>query len=236
MNDKVKNILDEMSCEDNSYVQLKKDDLKKALLLKGDRLFLKLTYSDLKQEFNEKKIKNKLLEALSISIYFEDDGYMSKEIKQFVKYLHENTQKEQHLQFGIKKVDSLSKYPIKILFSAILPINQLEIIVEKKFYDYVELHRNELEHKFKQFRKTISKEIHIPILPLKHYPSDKLKPYTIKLIDSLTQKTICECNIESVDSDIENIIDTYILKLYKVYLTLCYNTNHKKPSYNEYCK
>lgn len=228
MNENFKNILDEMDCEDNSHIVLKRQEIQKALQLKGERLFLKLTYKELAQEFSEQKIKSKLIEALSISVCFEDDGSVSEKVKEFVKYLYENSEEEQHLQFGIKKVNRLSPYPIKILFSAILPINQLEMAVEENLYNYIQEHRQELQSGFKSFRKSVSKEIKIPILPLKHYSDSELKPYSIRLIDSLTKESICECSIEHENMNIEDIISSYLKKLFTVYLNICQIKESKK--------
>jgi len=213
-------LIETLSCEDNALYPLPKQDVVKALSLEGDTFYVELSYEELQQDIYEEKIALKTLEALSIILCFEDDGTQFEKIATYTKYLYNNTQEEQHLQFGIKKVDTLSQYPVKILFSGILPINRLEIAIETSLYEFIQQHYNILAPKFKQLRQQLSQEIQIPILPVKHYADTHLEKNQISLINAQNNQTVCECKVNDKDMETSQIIDDYLQKLFIVYKKL----------------
>ncbi len=226
MNKRLTEIQEKLYCSDE-LIGLSKDDIALAMQRGGKYFYIELDYNDLLKEPKEQKLYKKLIESLSILIAFEDEGNKQDMIENFLKYIHKNTQKEQHLQFGIKKVQTLTKYPVKIFFSEILPINQLEIAVGAKLYKYAEAKRSFLKESFQNFRSEISKEIGIPLLPINNYKDDTLDAYSIKLLHSESQKQICKCDIKNNNiTDEVEIIQHYLQQLYSVFIKLYFKENN----------
>jgi hypothetical protein len=213
-------IFSKLTCEGATpMLELSFDAIKEALKLDGEEFFLTLTYDDLQEEIRIQKLRDLLNESLSILVCFEEDGLRVQEIENFCQYLFKNTEAVQNLQFGIHKVKKLSDEPVRILFSGILPINQLEIAMESSLYDYIQEHKEELQKEFIAVRKKLSQELCVPILPVKNYPDDSLEKNSVHLLDRTNKKTLCTCRMQE-EKDPKKFIGEYLTKLYYAYKKL----------------
>lgn len=208
-----------MVCDaSSSPLCLTQDDLLHALQIKGEFFVLKLHYNDFEDELQTEKIKYKISQSLSVVVSYEDDGTCFENIDKFAKYMYDISDEKQSLVFGVKKVEKLSSYPITILFSGILPINQLEMNIGQKIYDFIHSDDKYFIPKFKQLRDAISKEVNIPILPLFAKNNPSLDDYTVQLKDPVEGKIIAEFEVTK-DLNKENL-QHYLLKLFYIYKTL----------------
>lgn len=215
-----------MVCDIDSPIPLSQDNLIDALTINGEFLVLKLHYDDFEQEIKDEKIKYKISQALSVITIYQDDGYQESKIIDFLKYISDNSDRKQNSTFGIKNVKKLSKFPITILFSGILPINQLDMSVGRKIYELINSNDNYFKPRFEQHRDDISKEINIPILPVLPYLDDTLDESQVRLVDLCDGRVIAEFNVsEELNT---KTVDIYLEKLFFIYKTLseakiCYN-------------
>jgi hypothetical protein len=154
-----------------------------ALELDGEFLILTLSKEELKEELQTKKLHSQISQSLSIVVRFEDDTTQCKYIHDFVKHLHNYIDDTQNFIFGIKKVKKLSKNPVTILFSAILPINQLNMKIGVKIDQFIHSDDEFFPLRFKKFRDSISKEIGTTILPILPQVDNSLDDFEVKLID-----------------------------------------------------
>ena len=189
-----------------------------ALALEGEYRILELSYNNLEYEINTKVLKYILKEALFIVSSFEDDGNHYEHIKNFSEYLYANTVKEQSFRIGVKRVKKLSDFPVKILFSGILPINQLRMYIGRELDLVIHSDEDYFQTLFAQARDKISNTTGVPLLPLYPEVDTTLTSFAVKLIEPVTQKTIVEFEVES-SSDRDGI-EVYLLKLFYVYQQL----------------
>ena len=216
--EEIKSSIVNMIGDENAFILLDKEDLLNALQIDGEFLVLKLTYQDFERELEDAKIKYKISQSLSIIVSYEEDGSNFNNIEKFVNYIHKLSDKKQNSTFGIKKVDTLSEYPITIFFSGILPINQLKISIGRKLYEYIHSDETYFKPRFQKLRDDISQEIGTPILPLFPLLDTSLNDYQVKLIDTLDSRIISEFTIEK--SKDYNPLEIYLLKLFYIYITL----------------
>jgi len=162
----IQKCISSMVCETNQPIPLSSQNLLNAIEIKGEFLVLKLHYNDFEDELKNQNIKYKISQALSVIVSYEDDGNSYKYIEQFVKYIQNNSDEKQNSTFGVKNVDKLSEFPITILFSGILPINQLKMTVGKEIDKLIHSDDEYFIPRFQKHRDDISKEIGIPILPV----------------------------------------------------------------------
>jgi len=207
-----------MICPPDSPIPLSQKDLFNALNCKGEFLVLKLSYNDYEQELQTQKIMYKISQALSVIVSYEDDGKSYKKIEKFVKYINDISDEKQNSTFGIKKVKNLSEYPITILFSAILPINQLRMSVGKKLYEFIHSDDKYFKPKFQKWRDVVSLDIGVPLLPILPKLDTKLEDFTVVLIDLIDDRLISKFEVDA-EVDKESI-ELYLLKLFYIYKVL----------------
>ena len=207
-----------MVCEEGSPIALSHEKLLSALKLEGEFLVLNLHYSDYNDELENELIKYKISQALSVIVSYEDDGSAYEKIEQFVKYITANVDAKQNAIFGVKKVDKLSPTPVRILFSGILPINQLKMTVGSAIDKLIHSDDKFFLPHFYTHRDAISKEIGIPLLPILPRLDENLGAYTVQLVDLLDGRLITEFEAQS-DVNKESI-DIYLEKLFYVYKVL----------------
>ena len=207
-----------MICSKNAPIELSQDSLHKALELDGEFLVLKLHYNDFKNELKSETIKYKISQALSVIVSYENDGNSFEDIKKFVEYIYDISDEKQNSTFGIKNVDTLSEFPITILFSGILPINQLKMSVGKKIDTLIHSDDEYFLPRFAKHRDNISNEIRIPILPLFPILDKNLGELQVRLVDLVDNRLIAEFNVEEDLS--KETIEIYLLKLFYIYKVL----------------
>ena len=207
-----------MQCIKGSPIELLEEDLLNALKIEGEFLVLKLHYNDFGDELKSQKIKYKISQSLSVIVSYEDDGSSYDNILEFVKYISEISDEKQNSTFGIKKVENISEYPITILFSGILPINQLKMTVGKKVDELIHSDDGYFLPRFQKFRDDISKEISIPILPVLPIYDKSLEDYQICLVDLFDGRVISEFTVTPNFN--KETIEIYLLKLFYIYKVL----------------
>jgi len=207
-----------MYCSENDPIPLGYDKLLDALKIDGEFLVLNLNYNDFEQELKDEKIKYKISQALSVVVRYEDDGKSFEDIKRFVNYINSISDKKQNSIFGVKRVEKLSQYPVTILFSGILPINQLKMSVGKKIHELIHSDDNYFKPRFEKFRDDLSKEIGIPILPVFPKLDKNLGDTEVTLIDQTDGRLISK--FESVYKLDKDVVEQYLLKLFYIYKAL----------------
>ena len=207
-----------MVCLENDPIPLSNKNLLNALKIDGEFLVLKLHYNDFEDEIKSQKIKYKISQALSVVVSYEDDGSSYDEINKFVEYINSISDEKQNSTFGVKKVEKLSEYPITILFSGILPINQLQMSVGKDIDALIHSDDKYFLPRFQVHRDAISQEIGISILPVLPRLDESLEKNEVRLIDQTNNKVISKFRIEEkLDKD---TVEIYLLKLFYVYKVL----------------
>ena len=210
-----------MICSNDDFIPLHEDVLINALELNGEFLVLNAHYNDYDKELQEEKIKYKISQSLSVIVRYEDDGNSFEEIQKFVAYMHKLVDKKQNLNFGIKKVSKLSKNPITILFSGVLPINQLKMTLGKGLYALIHSDDEYFLPRFQQLRDDISEEIGIPILPLFPVLDKSLNDFEVQLLDLTDNRLISDVRIPIIpEKQGKEAIEIYLLKLFYIYITL----------------
>ena len=207
-----------MTCSSEFHAPLNDDDLNQALSIDGEYLVLKMHYDEFKQELVNETIKYKISQSLSVIVSYEDDGKSYSKIEQFVNYISKLCDPKQNATFGIKKVDKLSEYPITLLFSGILPINQLTMHISQDIHDLIHSDEEYFKTRFQEFRDVLSQEVGIPILPVFPKLNTTLKPTQIMLIDLVTGDVVSR--FETVETMDRMSIESYLVKLFYIYITL----------------
>jgi len=207
-----------MICSDADPIVLSHDDLLSALDTEGEFLVLKLHYSDLENELKSEKIKYKISQALSVVVSYEDDGNSFETIKKFVEYIYGISDVKQNSIFGVKSVAKLSEFPITILFSGILPINQLKMTVGSEIDKLIHSDEEYFKTRFAKHRDDISKEVGIPILPVLPMLDRELGEFQIRLVDLVDDRVIAEFNVQEKLS--KETTEIYLLKLFYIYKVL----------------
>ncbi len=211
-----------MVCDDTSPIPLSHDKLLNALELDGEFLVLKLHYNDFEDELKSQKIRYKISQALSVTVRYEDDGSSYENIEKFVKYIYKNSDDKQNSTFGVKAVKELSGFPITILFSGILPINQLKMTVGIEIDKLIHSDDEYFMPRFQKHRDDISKEVGIPILPVLPILDKKLGDYQVRLVDLVDGRVISEFEVAQVLS--KETTEIYLLKLFYIYKVLVQNS------------
>ena len=212
-----------MVCSKENPIPLNQEQLLNALELEGEFLVLKLHYNDLEKELLSQKIKHKISQSLSVVVSYEDDGNSFESIKAFVDYIYKLSDEKQNSIFGVKKVDKLSEYPITILFSGILPINQLKMSVGIKIDELIHSDDEYFLPRFAKYRDDISKEIGIPILPVLPILDKNLGEFQVRLVDLLDGRVIAEFSVEERLN--KETVEIYLLKLFYTYKVLVEDKN-----------
>ncbi len=129
------------------------------------------------------------------------------------------------LPSGLKMVDKLSEFPITILFSGILPINQLKMTVGKEIDKLIHSDDEYFIPRFQKHRDDISKEIGIPILPVLPILDTSLGNYQVRLMDIIDNRVIAEFEVNEKLS--HSTVETYLLKLFYIYKVLIQEKTQK---------
>ncbi|WP_300364583.1 hypothetical protein [Hydrogenimonas sp.] len=219
-----------MVCNENQPMPLSEKTLYEALALKGEFLVLKLTYDDVRQELKEQKIRRKITQSLSIVAVYEDAGHSLDDIENSIKYIHDLVDEKQNFVFGIKRVDSLSEFPVTILFSGILPINQLELYIGEEIDRLIHSDDDYFIPRFKQVRDEISEVIGIPILPLDPKTDSSLNPSRARLVDGTNGHLISEFEVDPF-TDKEGL-EIYLLKFFYIYKKLGDDMRNRMTSHS----
>ncbi len=206
---------------DNTYVELEVDKLIKALSIDGEIFIVQMSYDDYDSEMKTSKLRYLISQALSVVVSYEDDSKQSYRINKFANYIKDISDEYQNSIFGVKKVDKLSSMPITILFSGVLPINQLEMGVCKDVWEFINSDDDYFKPRFKKLRDDISKDCGVRILPLLPYFDKTLKPLNVSLKDIKENKIITE--FEVIKNLNKETIEIYLEKIKQVYLALCKN-------------
>ena len=214
----IENSITNMICSKSDPIPLSEENLLNALSIEGELLVLKLHFNDFEEELKSQKIKYKISQALSVIVSYEDDGKSFEEIKKFVDYIYDISDDKQNATFGVKGVENLSEFPITILFSGILPINQLKMTVGKKIDELIHSDDTYFLPRFSKYRDDISKEVGIPILPVFPILDEELCELQVRLVDLLDGRVIAEFSVEEVLS--KETIEIYLLKLFYIYKVL----------------
>ena len=214
----IQTCISSMVCSLNEPVPLNEKNLLDALNIKGEFLVLKLHYDDFEDELQNELIKYKISQSLSVIVSYEDDGSSYEKIANFVEYIHNVSDEKQNSIFGVKKVNKLSQYPITILFSGILPINQLKMTIGKKLHEFIYSDEEYFKKKFKDYRDEVSKKIGVPLLPIHPILDENLDDFRVKLVDILDDRLISEFDVCSEVT--KDMVDIYLQKLVYIYTVL----------------
>ena len=214
----IENSITNMICSKSDPIPLSEESIINALSIDGEFLVLKLHYSDFEEELKSQKIKYKISQALSVIVSYEDDGKSFEEIKKFVDYIYDISDDKQNATFGVKEVKKLSEFPITILFSGILPINQLKMTVGRKIDELIHSDDEYFLPRFAKHRDDISKEVGIPILPVFPILDKELGELQVRLVDLLDGRIIAEFSVEEKLN--KETIEIYLLKLFYIYKVL----------------
>ncbi|MBL0708640.1 MAG: hypothetical protein JJW00_06305 [Sulfurimonas sp.] len=207
-----------MLCSKEDPIELSEKNLLDALKIDGEFLVLNLHYDDFQDELKSQTIKYKISQALSVIVRYEDDEKSSQDIENFIKYIYDISDDKQNSTFGIKKVDKLSNFPVTILFSGILPINQLRMTLGKKVGELIFRDEKYFKPRFKNFRDELSKELGIPILPVFPVVDASLQDNKICLVDLCDGRLISE--FTSNNKFDKESIERYLLELLYIYKVL----------------
>lgn len=216
----------EMVCDETQPIPLPQELIEKALGLQGESGCMVANYEDLQKEFEAQKLRYKVSEALSMLVSFEDDGRSFDIIEQSVKYLRSIVDERQNFLFGIKKVKQLSQYPVKILFSGILPINQLHLHIGSGVDAFINSDPEYFPNRFATLRQELSEEIGIPILPVVPVVDATIGTYDVVLGDPFSNdEVIAAFTIEQPPT--KESLEPYLYRLFAIYKFLveekCYN-------------
>ncbi len=207
-----------MICTGDAPIELSQKSLLDALHVEGEFLVIKLHYSDFEDEIINQSIKYKISQSLSVVASYEDVGDSYDDIEKFIKYINANSDEKQNSTFGVKKVKKLSEFPITILCSGILPINQLKMSVGKSIYELINSDDEYYVPRFQKHRDDISKEIGIPILPVLPALDKELGSLEVKLVDSYDGRVISKFIVSQVLN--KETVEIYLLKLFYIYKVL----------------
>ena len=214
----IESYISNMVCLEDDPIALSSNSLIDALEIEGEFLVLKLHYNNFDDELKSEKIKYKISQSLSVIVSYEDDGNSYEDIKKFVNYIYENSNDKQNSTFGVKKVKKLSEYPITILFSGILPINQLQITLGSKIHEFINSDDKYFKPRFAKHRDDISKEVGIPILPVLPLLNSELGDFQVQLLDLTDGRLIAQ--FEADESITKETTEIYLLKLFYIYKVL----------------
>ena len=217
--DVAKNVIEGMVCSKNDPIPLDTQKILQALSIDGEVRVFGLKYDELDSEIKEQFLKEKILHSLSIIVKYEvKDSDMVDRIEKFTDYIYNFCDKKQNFIFGVKQVEEYSQYPVTVLFSGILPINQFYMHIGRSIKDLIDSDREYFSKRFEKLRDDVSDVINIPLLPLFPKVDTKLKDNEVKIFDSSDNSLVCEFEVDaSLD---KNNIEIYLLKLYYLYISL----------------
>ena len=217
--------IESMVCTQRDPIPLSRDILTTACELEGECACILANYADAAQELEEQKLRYKVSEALSVIVSFEDDGSSFEKVASCVEYLSTLCDERQNFLFGVKKVEKLSQYPLKILFSGILPINQLHLHLGKGIQEFIDSDEIYFKKRFAKLREEISQEISIPILPVVPVVDASLNPYEVVFKDPLGDEEIAKFIFDTPLT--KESLEPYLTKIFAIYKLLaeqmCYN-------------
>jgi hypothetical protein len=211
-------IITNMLCDDALLTPLYEEDLLQALSIKGEFLVLTMSYEEFAQELIDEKLKYKISQSLSVVVSYEEDGNSFEDIQKFVHYIAALADNKQNATFGIKQVEQLSASPVTILFSGILPINQLSINISQDVHDLINSDEAYFKSRFEEFRDILSAEIGVPILPAFPKLDKSLAPTQVTLIDPVDGRLISK--FSAYEDVSKATIESYLLKLFYIYISL----------------
>lgn len=208
-------LLSEMVCNENQPIPLSARDIVETLSRPGEFHVVTLDYEEAQREIETHRLDASLNEALTILACFEDDGRRMSQIEDFVAYLHDKLDDFQRFRFGVKRVTSLSDHPVILLFSEILPINQLRLVMHPDAMRYLMEKEEKLQPHFRRIRYALARKLGIPILPFHRVVDPELPPERILVVDPVSDKTIAQFSVESGLND--ETLDIYLEKLIRLY-------------------
>ena len=207
-----------MVCQEDDPIPLSNEILLDALKIQGEFLVLNLDYSNYEEELLSQKIRYKISQSLSVMIRYEDEGNSFENIEKFVHYIASKIDVKQNMRFGVKSVDKLSSFPITILFSGILPINQLRMTVGSTIDKLIHSDDEYFLPRFTKLRETISTEIGVTLLPVLPILDKNLGEFQVRLVDLLDGRLISE--FEVCKEFNKDTIEIYLQKLIYIYKVL----------------
>ena len=211
-------LLPQMLTQEGDPIQLRQKEILTTLQKEGEFELHLLTYADMRQELSEPKLPRMIFQSLNIVASFEDDGKHTTLIEDIIVHIHSLLEEQQRFIFGIKRVEKTSRYPMKILFGEILPINQLQARLGTELYNFLDADKDHYIERFKLVRDAISDKIGITFLRLDPQPDASLHPREVHITDPLTEKTVASFLVEG---ELEKKkIEVYFLKLYSILLQL----------------
>ena len=216
--DEVYDVVCDMVCSGEDYIALPPESIEAALKLDGEFLLLYLQKEEIEEELQTQQLKYPISESLSIVSMFESDGSNFEQIEAFVALMKSYVDPLQNFVFGVKKVDKLSKTPLKILFSGILPINQLQLSIGSKLYEYIHSDEEYFKAEFLSFRRQLSKALGIPILPVYSLKDEHLAEMEIELKDHKADKTLAKFALDGEPS--KELIQEYLKRVFAIYCKL----------------
>jgi hypothetical protein len=199
-----------MVCNESQPIPLGEKELYDALIREGEFLVLRMNYDDIEKELKERKLERKIGEAQSLLVSFEEDGSHPELIEEFVKYLHDRLDPLQNFRFGIKRAKAPSEYPVTMLLSGILPINQLHLFVGEGIEKLIGENRDTLLPHFLELRRRLSQEVGLPILSLHRSVDESLAPAQVRLVDTTDGSVLCEFVVEELSPE---GLEIYLQKL-----------------------
>ncbi len=219
--EEVQTCLMNMICDDSQPIPLKEETITQALKIPGEFLGLRMHYDEYESELENEILKYKISQALSVVVSYEDDGSNFSDIKKFVTYMKEISDPKQNFIFGVRNVKVLSSTPITVLFSGILPINQLHMSIGANIYALIHSNESYFKTRFTKLRDDISQEIGITILPLFPQLDNSLKQNQARLIDTLEETVIADFHMDNIKEDLDKeALEIYLIKLFYIYKQL----------------
>lgn len=216
--EKFKEFLPQMLTEKSDPIPLNASEIEFTLQKEGEFELHLLNYEDLQKELQNPKLQEKIFQSLDIVASFEDDGKHTPLIEEILSNIHTDLQQEQRFVFGIKRVQTPSKYPVKILFGEILPINQLQAKLGEEIFHFLNNDKTYYIERFKQIRDAVSKEIGITFLRLNPVLETSLPPYGVTIVDTVTNKTIA--SFQTVALQQKEDMEHYFMQLHSILIKL----------------
>ena len=211
-------ILQDMECGTDDYIALSWEDILCALKIEGSFTLLELTKEDMQQDLQTQNLKYQISQSRGIVAVFEADGENVKEVEEFITHIKSFTDDAQHFVFGIKKVKQLSDTPLKILFSGILPINQLQMRIGEVLQEFIDSDEEYFKKRFRAFRDVLSEALGVRILPVFARKDKTLAPKQIEIREFYGSGIIAKFEIDKPLS--HGVVEEYLERIFEIYLSL----------------
>ncbi len=205
----------QMVCNDSQPMPLDENTLTEALMLEGEFLLLEIDYDELRKQMERRTLEREATEALSIVVSYEDDGKRLESIETSLKFFHDNLDAIQNFRFGIRRVEKHSDTPIRILFSGILPINQLQLTFGEGIAKLIDSHRSYYHERFQALRIEASRNIGIPILPISATVDPQLPPFKARVQERVGGRIVSEFSMPG-HTDSQDI-EAFLLKIFHIF-------------------